>query len=289
MIERLTVLGVGLIGGSVALGAKKSQYASTIIGFDANPENLNEALTLGVIDEIALSIVDACQSADLVVFSVPVGSLESVLLTLKAHWSHQCVYTDVGSSKSDVIAALIRVFGFIPPNFVPGHPIAGLERSGAIAAKEDLFQNKRIILTPTIETDEAALTEVIRLWQCLGGLVSTMEPQHHDEVLAATSHLPHVLAFVLTAMLGKKDEKRHIFKYAAGGFRDFTRIASSDPTMWSDICVANQSEIVPLLREYASALEQTALWMESSQKTELYHLFLDARHARQRYLDQSEK
>jgi len=171
---------------------------------------------------------------------------------------------------------------------VPGHPITGAERSGAMAAEAGLFENRRVILTPVAATGPEPLERVSAMWRSVGAAVTCMDPGHHDQVLAATSHLPHVLAFVLTEMLGRKDEQQEIFQYAAGGFRDFTRIASSDPRMWRDICLANTREIVPLIEQYREALRMAARLMRQGDAEDLLQLFSAARSARQRFLDQLE-
>lgn len=289
MIERLCIIGVGLIGGSIARGVRAKGLAQVLVGVDADPANLTAALAQGVIDAGQSSPAAGAADADLVVIAVPVGAVEAVLRELKPTWSERTVYTDAGSTKCDVISAAERVFGNVPANFVPGHPIAGAEQSGVDASKADLYNGKRVILTPVDNTAAAALERVESLWTGLGGRIARMDPHHHDEVLAATSHLPHVLAFVLTDMLGRKDQQQDIFQYAAGGFRDFTRIASSDPRMWRDICLANRRKIVPLIEEYRESLARAAELIATGSADELRTLFSDARAARQRFLDQLEK
>jgi prephenate dehydrogenase len=289
MIRCLCVIGVGLIGGSIARAVRAKGLARRVVGADSDLGNLQRALEAGVIDAASKNPAEAASEAELVVIAVPVGAIEGILWSLKPAWSDWIVYTDAGSIKRDVIAAAARVFGAVPANFVPGHPIAGAERSGVEAAMADLYEGKRVILTPVSNTRADAVRRIEEFWGALGAKVSCMEPGHHDEVLAATSHLPHVLAFVLTEMLGRKDEQREIFQYAAGGFRDFTRIASSDPRMWLDICLANGREIVPLIGQYQEALQRTAELISEGRSEELYALFFGAREARQRFLDQLEK
>lgn len=289
MIQRLSLIGVGLIGGSLSLALKERGLTGTIVGFDTDSRNLSQALELGVIDLAVDSVGQAVAGADWVVIATPVGALPRVFAELQPHWRDDWTVSDTGSTKLDVVEAASRVFGGVPANFVPGHPIAGAELSGAGAARADLFERKRVILTPVERTDRNVLHKVEQCWLGIGALVSKMAPAHHDEVLAATSHLPHVLAFVLTEMLGRKDEQQEIFQYAAGGFRDFTRIASSDPRMWLDICLANRQQLLPLLEEYRQALKIAGQLIQSEKAEELLALFSDARNARQRFLDQLEK
>jgi prephenate dehydrogenase len=289
MIERLCIIGVGLIGGSVARAARVRKLARVLVGVDADPANLQAALASGVVDEGYEAVAAGAAGADFVVLATPVGAAGSILGELRAVWSERAVYTDVGSTKCDVIAAVSQALGGMPANFVPGHPIAGAERSGVEASRADLYEGKRVILTPLDSTGTDALAQVEAFWQAIGANVSRMEPAHHDEVLAATSHLPHVLAFVLTDMLGRQDEQQEIFQYAAGGFRDFTRIASSDPKMWLDICLANREHIVPLIEQYRGALKKAADLISDQSAAELHTLFTNARNARQRFLDQLEK
>jgi len=180
------------------------------------------------------------------------------------------------------------VFGEIPKNLIPAHPIAGAEQSGVNASVDDLFVGKRLIITPTETSSAKALQAVQGFWEKLGSVVSIMDAKHHDGVLAATSHLPHLLAFALVDMLGRKDEQSDIFKYAAGGFRDFTRIASSDPTMWRDICLANKDELVALLEEFKIQLGSIQNDLQSQDAQQLFQTFSYARNARQRFLDQFE-
>jgi prephenate dehydrogenase len=180
------------------------------------------------------------------------------------------------------------VFGAVPGNLVPAHPIAGAENSGVEAALPDLFLGRRLIITPLSQTESAALNKIQTFWERMGALVSVMRADHHDAVLAATSHLPHLLAFALVDMLGRQDEQCEIFKYAAGGFRDFTRIASSDPTMWRDICTANKDQLIPLLHQLKAELDKIEQLLVENDGQRLFETFSYARNARQRFLDQLE-
>lgn len=291
MFDRLCIIGVGLIGGSVARAARAHGLAQAIVGYGRQQEqqNLENAERLGVIDAYFLDIEEALRGADAVVIAVPVGAIESVLALIKPHWSEHCVYSDVGSTKSNVLAAAERVFGDIPANLVPAHPIAGAENSGVEASLPDLFLRKRLIVTPHAHTDPAALARIQTFWEHIGAIVSTMSAEHHDAILAATSHLPHLLAFALVDMLGRQDEQSEIFKYAAGGFRDFTRIASSDPTMWRDICTANKGQLIPLLHQLRDELDMIERLLADEDSRRLFATFSYAKQARQRFLDQSEQ
>jgi prephenate dehydrogenase len=288
MFNRLCIIGVGLIGGSIARAARQHGLCSNIVGYgrELDQQNLQTAKQLGVIDSYTLELADAVQDADCVVIATPVASIESIFALLKPLWSDNTIYTDVGSTKGSVIAAAERVFGAVPGNLVPAHPIAGAEQSGVTASINDLFQNKRLIITPLSNTNPDALQKIQCFWERLGSLVSVMDVAHHDGVLAATSHLPHILAFALVDMLGHKDEQSEIFQYAAGGFRDFTRIASSDPTMWKDICTANKDEIIPLIEQLKGELDKIQRLLETNDSQQLFETFTYARSARQRFLDQ---
>jgi len=290
MFDRLCIIGVGLIGGSIARAARLNGLSQTIVGF-GRPEdlaNLQTAKQLGVIDEYYLDLAEAVKNVDCVVIATPVASIKAIFTLLQPLWSAQTIYTDVGSTKGSVLVAAEQVFGEIPPNLVPAHPIAGAEQSGVEASLDDLFVGKRLIITPTDNTSPQALQTIKTLWEKLGSLVSVMDAKHHDGVLAATSHLPHLLAFALVDMLGRKDEQNEIFKYAAGGFRDFTRIASSDPTMWLDICLANRDELIPLIEELKTELGVIQNTLQNQNGQQLFQTFTYAKNARQRFLDQFE-
>jgi len=290
MFDKLCIIGVGLMGGSVARTARLKGLCKNIVGYGRlqDLQNLETAKRLGVIDDYTLHIEIAVQDADCVVIATPVESIESILLLLKPIWSDQTIYTDVGSTKGSVVAAAQRVFGVIPSNFVLAHPIAGAEQSGVEAAVDDLFVNKRLIISPLEHTRFDALEQIQSFWELCGSEVSMMEVHRHDAILAATSHLPHVLAFALVDMLGHQDEQSEIFNYAAGGFRDFTRIASSDPTMWRDICLANKNEIIPLLEQTKLQLDKIQYLLENNDGQQLFEIFAYANTARQRFLNQFE-
>lgn len=283
-LNKITIIGVGLIGGSFAKGLKALGVASKIVGVGRDAAMLKQAVSLQVIDEYELTLAKAVLGADLVLISVPLGAMQTILEQLKPHLTSKMIVTDVGSAKSSVLAAVKNVFGEIPSQFVAGHPIAGKEQSGVGAACSDLFQNHRVILTPTTETSLPALKMVTDLWRLLGAEVSEMTPEYHDEVLAATSHLPHLLAFGLVDLLNDHAELGNVFQYTAGGFRDFTRIASSDATMWRDIAMSNPEAISKWLRNYQAELTHLIDLVENGQAEALYELFDQAKKARDTHI-----
>jgi len=216
---------------------------------------------------------------------VPLGAMEAVFAAIRDHLADGAVLTDAGSAKGSVIAAARRVFGASLDFFVPGHPIAGTERSGVMAAFAELYQGRRVILTPLPETAAGATAQVRAMWQAAGARVAEMDPVHHDEVLAATSHLPHVLAFTLVESLARLQDKREIFDYAAGGFRDFTRIASSDPVMWRDVCLANADAIQHMIERFIADLQVLDQAVAARDGVRLLQIFGDAKAARDRFVE----
>jgi prephenate dehydrogenase len=287
VFKRLCIIGTGLIGGSIARAARAQGLCQEIVAFgrEKNQPNLQLAKDLGVVDQFYTNISAALESADLVIIATPVGSMQSIFELIKPFWNATALYSDAGSTKGSVVSAIEAVFGHVPNNFVPAHPIAGAERSGVDASNAELFINRRLIITPLNNTDPQAVEKLTRFWEQIGSSVSEMSVEHHDTVLAATSHLPHILAFALVGLLGHKDEQREIFKYAAGGFKDFTRIASSDPTMWLDICLANKQDIIPLIRQFKAELSNIEQLLVDDQSQQLFDTFTYARNARQRFLD----
>ncbi len=288
MFSKICIIGVGLIGGSIARAAREQGLCDHIVAFGRQKgiDNLRAAKRLGVIDEFYVDIEPAVKDADCVVIATPVGVIEQVFQQLKPFWNEQALYTDAGSTKGSVIEAARTVFSEVPSNFIAVHPIAGAEKSGVEASQVDLFKHKRLIITPIESSSPQALNKTKLFWEGIGADVSMMDVQHHDAVLAATSHLPHILAFSLVNLLGKKDEQVEIFKYAAGGFKDFTRIASSDPTMWLDICMANKNEIIPLIHQLSAELKDVEQMLVDSESQQLFETFSYAKQARQRFLNQ---
>lgn len=283
-LNKMTIIGVGLIGGSFAKGVKKAQLCNQITGFGLDEKELQKAVELNVIDTYCLDLASAVKDADLVLLSVPLGAMQTVLAEMKPLIAKETIITDVGSAKVSVLNAVKAVFGEIPARFIPGHPIAGKEKSGVEAACEDLFEAHKVILTPISETDKQALEQVQNLWQALGADVSEMTPEFHDEVFAATSHLPHLLAFGLVNLLNDHEELGNVFQYTAGGFRDFTRIASSDATMWRDISISNRQAIVKWLKNYQQELDHLISLVEKQESDKIYDFFSQAKKARDTHI-----
>lgn len=284
MIRQLAILGVGLIGGSLARALRRAGLVETVVGFGRSESQLAKALELGVIDRYASRVVDAVAGADMIVLATPLGAFESLFVEMKGALSPDAVVTDVGSAKGCVVDAVRMAFGAVPPFFVGAHPIAGTERSGVEASFADLFVGRRVILTPTIETDPGSLARVRAMWQAAGAAVDELSVESHDQILAATSHLPHLLAYALVNTLVDLDETEAIFRFAAGGFRDFTRIASSDPTMWHDICFANRGAILSVLDRYIADLAALRGTIERNDSEQLKKAFSRAKNARDRFV-----
>ncbi|MCU7938578.1 MAG: prephenate dehydrogenase/arogenate dehydrogenase family protein [gamma proteobacterium symbiont of Bathyaustriella thionipta] len=279
-IEHLCIIGVGLIGGSFARAIRQAGLVNHITGCGRNIDNLQTALSLGVIDDYSQDVKQAVKDADVIFIATPVGSFQSVLSQLKDAIKKDAIITDGGSTKSSVIEAAEAVFNEVPENFVPGHPIAGTENSGVEASFATLYHEHRVILTPLKQTNPEAIDMVTRLWESAGAQVITMDAHHHDLVLAATSHLPHLLAFSLVNTLTTLDEKQEIFENAAGGFRDFTRIASSDPSMWQDICLANKDALLEHLDHFSADLNQLRFALKQGDGDFLKEIFIRAKKSR---------
>ncbi len=284
-IRRLAVIGVGLIGGSLAKALKRVHAVGEVVGCGRSRENLEQALALGVIDRYTTDVAEAVADADMVFVAVPLGAMREVFEAMRGHLAADAVITDGGSAKASVVADARAVFGTVPHNLVPGHPIAGTERNGAAAAFAELYENRRVILTPLPETADEAVERVRSMWQACGAEVTLMSVEHHDEVLAATSHLPHMLAFGLVDALSRMKENDEIFRYAAGGFRDFTRIASSNPVMWRDICLANREALSKMLAAFAEEMSDLADTIARGDGDHLLEVFTRAKQARDRYVD----
>jgi prephenate dehydrogenase len=272
---KLAVIGVGLIGGSFALALRKAKLVSHVVGVGRSAANLRLAQERGIVDSVA----SEAGNADVVLVAAPVGQYPAIFASLRGS---KAIITDAGSTKRDVVS-----LGRHLARFVPGHPIAGAEKSGAAAANADLFRDRRVVLTPTKESDAAAVSQVETLWKACGARVSRMSAEEHDEVLAAVSHLPHLLAFGLVHEIAKRRNSQQLFSFAAGGFRDFTRIASSHPEMWRDICLANRDLLLSELRKYGGKIAEMEKLLQAGEASGLETLFAEARDARDRWLKSS--
>lgn len=286
MLKRLTIVGVGLIGGSLARALKAAGACAEIVGCGRDESQLQRAMALGVVDRYVVDIAEAVAGADMVVVAVPVGAMEHCFRAMRGHLAADAVVTDVGSVKGSVVAAAQAAFGELPAGFVPGHPIAGTEKSGVEASFAELYRGRRVILTPLPSSSVDAVARVRWMWEQTGANVDELSVVHHDDVLAVTSHLPHLLAFGLVDALITMDDSEEILRFAAGGFRDFTRIASSDPVMWRDICVANREALGAVLARYRDALDQLGALVESADGDGLQRIFERAKAARDRYCQQ---
>ena len=280
MIDRLAMIGVGMIGASLALALKQARAVGHVVGCGRNQPALQKAVDLGVIDSYTTSIAEAASSADIVVLATPLGAMQLVFEQITDIVSEHTVITDTGSTKGSVVEVAQAVLGDKISQFVPGHPIAGAEKSGVEAGLADLFQNHRVILTPLESTDPAAVGKIENMWRLCGASIEYLSVEHHDKVLAATSHLPHMLAYSLVNYLSNLNDHDEIFKYAAGGFRDFTRIASSDPVMWRDVCSANGEALVTLIENYKNELDQVSAAIRDGDQDRLLELFGKAKSER---------
>lgn len=283
--DRVAVIGVGLIGGSFSLALKEKKLCRHVVGIGRSAANLKLALERGIIDSIETDADAAARGADLVLVATPVAQFPAVMRAVEKSLKPGAIVTDAGSTKRDVVATARAALGAKIAQFVPAHPIAGAEHSGAAAANPELFRGRRVVIAPLEENSERDIEAVSALWAAAGARVSRMTPQEHDEVFAAVSHLPHLLAFALVSDVSKRPNSAQLFGYAAGGFRDFTRIASSHPEMWRDICVANRDRLLHELHLYEEKLITIGQMLEASDAPALEKLFAEARAAREKWLN----
>jgi 3-phosphoshikimate 1-carboxyvinyltransferase len=283
LFKRVAVIGLGLIGGSLAAALREQKLAQEVVGFDTRADELALGVELGVIDSVAESAAQAVRGADLVVLAVPVKATRPVLREIQSALSDDAIITDVGSTKTGFINDVRAVLGYLPATVIPGHPIAGSEKSGIRAANSQLFANHKVILTPGDEACPQALGKVTAMWRACDANVLTMAAEHHDEVLAATSHLPHLIAFSLVDTLAGDDQNMDIFRYAAGGFRDFTRIAASDPVMWRDIFLSNRDAVLRTIDRFTQDLDQLRSAIADQDGDTLLRVFTRARAAREHF------
>jgi prephenate dehydrogenase len=285
LIRRLAIIGVGLIGGSLARALRQAGQVGEVVGCGRGRANLERAVELGVIDRFSHQVAEAVAGADMVFVAVPLGAMAETFAAMQGHLAADAVITDGGSAKGSVVADATAAFGCLPAHLVPGHPIAGTEQNGVEASFPTLYRDRRVILTPLCDTSPAATSRVDLMWRACGAEVNYMTVEHHDEVLAATSHLPHMLAFGLVDMLARMKENDEIFRYAAGGFRDFTRIASSNPVMWRDICLANRQALGQMLSAFAGEMAELAEGISGGDGERLLQTFERAKSARDRFVD----
>ncbi len=283
-IGRLVIVGVGLIGGSLARALRTAGVVKRIIGVGRQADNLITAQRLGVIDEWTHDAAAAVESADVVVLATPVGAMASVLRAMLPTLSKQTIITDVGSVKGEVVANVCSILGNGGAMFVPGHPIAGTENTGVEASFAELYRQRYVILTPQPDTAVTAVETIEGMWAVTGARVLRMDIAEHDRVLAATSHLPHMLAYALVDYMAGLDEADSCFELAAGGFFDFTRIASSHPVMWRDICLQNRQAILLRLDQYMGQLQQLRRYIESRDSGAIEAIFAHAKKVRDAHL-----
>jgi prephenate dehydrogenase len=287
LFERVAILGVGLIGGSFALALKEARACGHVTGAGRSRANLELALERGVIDSIAADAVAAAHGADLVLLAAPVAQFPRLFRDMASVLGPKALVTDGGSTKRDVVAAARAALGRKIGQFVPSHPIAGAEKSGAGAAAAELFRERRVIVTPLPENADSAVKKIEEAWAACGARTARMDAEEHDAVLAAVSHLPHVLAYALVHEIASRENGAQLFAFAAGGFRDFTRIASSHPEMWRDICVANRDRLLEELKKYRKELDSIGKLLEAGDGAGLEKLFAEARAARDKWIHSS--
>lgn len=282
IVDTLAIVGTGLIGGSFALALKQAGAVRRVLGVGRSPARLTIARELELIDGVA----DYAQAgqADCILLALPVGETETVLRQLAPHLKPGAIITDAGSTKRNVVEAARAALGERFTDFVPGHPIAGSEQSGPGAARADLFQGKKVLLTPLAETRPDAFETVKALWLATGAQVETLDAAQHDRVFAAVSHLPHLAAFALVDELAQREDGDTFFRLAASGFRDFTRIAGSSPEMWRDIALANKQALLTELDAYLAALETLRDAVSTEDAATLLEMFTRARTAREHWL-----
>ncbi|MBU3693217.1 MAG: prephenate dehydrogenase/arogenate dehydrogenase family protein [Rhodocyclaceae bacterium] len=283
-IERLAIVGVGLIGGSLAAALREAGRVDTVVGIGRSQATLDEAIRLGLIDHGFTDAATGVRGADMVVLAMPVGQTGRMLATIAPGVGPRTIVTDAGSTKSDVVAAAREHFAAHMRQFVPAHPIAGDEKSGPSAARANLYRGRNVVTTPLAETDAAAVARVEAMWRSAGAVIHRMTPQQHDDVFATVSHLPHLLAYALVAQVALDPDHERLFSYAASGFRDFTRIAGSHPEMWRDIALANREALLNRLDGYTAQVAQLRAALVTGDGAALERTFALAKDARAEWL-----
>ncbi len=282
---RLAIFGVGMIGGSVALALKRHQRVGHVIGVGRSRANLEKALQLGVIDQIIDAPLPAVEQADVILLATPVNTIAGLFQKILPALDQSKIVTDVGSVKRGICDAAAATLGEQNSRFVPGHPVAGKEHSGVVAASADLFEEQNVVLTPAANTDADALETIRQMWSVIGARVSIMDPQLHDRVLSVTSHLPHVLAYAMVDFFANCEDASHVYDMAAGGFYDFSRTASSDAEMWRDICLMNRAQILQHIDQFKLRLDNISDMLVRTDGAALENLFASAKKSRLRIIE----
>jgi len=283
MMKKVCIIGIGLIGGSLAKAINKTQQSEIVFGFGRDKSRLEKAQKSNVIDQYSTDIGEALNGANMVIIATPVGSYESILKEMKPHIVEGMVISDVGSTKVSVIEAVKSVFDGALDNFIPAHPISGKEKVGFEVSDADLFVNRKVIITPLENNNPESIKILAKMWEGVGAEVDFMTPQSHDDLLGMTSHLPHMLAFSLVNYLISQHPEASV--YAAGGFKDFSRIASGDAIMWRDICLHNRDAIVAHIKAYQKSLNTLVEAIDSQNKDQLESLFREAKNTRDSWID----
>lgn len=284
MLDKIAIFGVGLIGGSFALALRQAGAVRHVVGVGRRRTSLERALALGIIDEIASSVADAVAGADLVLLAAPVAQTENILREITPLLGASTVVTDAGSTKSDVVAAARKAMGSKVAQFIPGHPIAGREMNGPDAALAQLYVGKKVVLAALPENAPEHVERVAAAWRSCGATIYRLSPERHDQVFAAVSHLPHLLAYALVDEFARKPNADLLFQYAASGFRDFTRIAGSSPEMWRDITLANRDAMLVELDAYIAQLQRMRALVEANDGAALQAVYANARQARENWI-----
>ena len=287
--KRIAIIGVGLIGGSLARALKNANAVTTVVGYGRDENNLKKAVALGVIDSYSLNIKEVVKDADIVVLATPLSTADKIFSEISDALKETVIVTDVGSAKGSIVKSARENLGELFTRFVPGHPIAGKEESGVEASFAELFDAHRVILTPVVETDPEALSLITEMWKLTGAEVVNLGVEHHDTILAATSHLPHMLAYALVDCLSRMQERDEIFEFAAGGFADFTRIASSHPHMWHDICFSNREQLLNVMDQFDQHLNNIRAAIKHDDSDALLEIFERAKTSRDNFTDQRNK
>jgi prephenate dehydrogenase len=285
-LNKIVIFGVGLIGGSFALALRKAGAVREVVGFGRSRSTLDEARKLGILDRIGADAALEVADADIVLLATPVAQMGEILARIAPYLGANTLVTDGGSTKGDVVAAARANLGKRLAQFIPAHPIAGAEHSGPAAARDDLYQGKKVVLTPLPENGAEAVRRVRRAWEQCGAVVSELTAQQHDEVFAAVSHLPHLLSFALVHDLAQRKNREQLLSFAASGFRDFTRIAASSPEMWRDISLANRDALLREVKQYADELYVLYRALEDGDAGKLEKIFSEAQKVRSNWTPQ---